>query len=57
MQPTIAIMMLNMLDFDGFNDRHMAIICTKGKAMMFEEMVEPTEDTLKLGDILVQIKT
>ncbi|XP_033099931.1 uncharacterized protein LOC117103491 [Anneissia japonica] len=56
MQPTIAIHMLNQFDFDGFNDRHMAILCVKRKLVLFKDMRQPDEDTLSLGEILLKIR-
>ena len=48
--------MLATHDFDGFNDRHMAIICIKREPVMFEDMVQPPEGTLRLGYILEEIR-
>ena len=56
MQPTVAIAMLNVDDYDGWNDRHPFIICPKPVKTYFQDLVPRPEDTLCLGKVLLQIR-
>ena len=55
-QPAIAINLLNVDDYDGFNDRHMAIICPKLYKNKFSEEEYFKEERINLKDVYKYVK-
>lgn len=55
-QPTLAVALLNMEDFDGFVDRHLAAICPERMKTYIEDLVSPPENTISFGNWLTDIK-
>jgi len=56
MQPTVAIAMLNVDDYDGWNDRHPLILCPKPVKAYFQDLIPRPEDTICLGQVLLHIR-
>ena len=48
--------MLNVDDYDGWNDRHPLIICPKPVKAYYQDLVPRPDNTMCLGKVLLQIR-